>query len=596
MARHLDRIYTPGIVWDPREPLPAELHPVHNRGQYGRDASDAHALRLNLIAEAAPHVEDSGVFRGGIGTPLPHIAQPPGTLQVQAAATWPVAGSGARTLPRFTVQQQGRNILPPLSVAVDASIVQDTTRVAVTQRFWNDSSIPIKEAAFTFPLPTGCTVTEFSCRIGTNKIIRGTVKPREQAREDFQNHIYNHDTAAGLLEQDTSEIFTTTLGNIPEGTEVKVNLTYITVLKHRFADSRNATTLTLPTSIAPRYGEAPEEYNDAATANVSQGLTLEVEIIESEKIISIASPSHAIAVERRHGPRQAESFADLAGDANCSHVETATVKLESGPMFLEKDFVLDIVTMPNGTAENPQAWLEEHPTLPNHKALMLTLPPKLLARNAPPMQRSEILFLVDCSGSMEDKIVSLKSAMQFFLKGIPEGRKFNIWCFGSGYTSWQPQSVDYTEETLRSAVSWVDHNLGAHMGGTELLGAIHAIVAARVKELMTDVIVLTDGETWRLDETLAYIQKTRNITEGRVRFFALGIGRAVSHALVDGIAKAGGGYAEVVQEASHGGWEDRVVSMAQAALMSAHLGPLHLEFTIQDTNGNTRSRSSASWW
>jgi hypothetical protein len=494
-------------------------------------------------------------------------------------------------LPSFTVEQQGRNVLPPLSVAVDASIVQDTARVAVTQRFRNDSSIPIKEAAFTFPLPAGCTVTDFSCRIGTNKIIRGTVKPREEAREAFQNHIRNHDTAAGLLEQDTSEIFTTTLGNIPEGTEVRVNLTYITILKHRFADGRNATTLTLPTSIAPRYGNAPEEYNNAAAVNVAQGLTLDIEVIESETIASIASPSHAIVFERRRGPRHAESFADLAGDDHRSHVETASVKLASGPIFLDKDFVLDIVTTPDDKAENPQAWLEEHPTLPNHKALMLTLPPKVLARNARPMQRSEILFLADCSGSMSDKIASLKSAMQFFLKGIPEGRKFNIWCFGTSYTSWQPHSVDYTEETLRSALAWVDNNFGAHMGGTELLPAIQAIVAARARDLMADIIVLTDGETWRLDETLGYVEKTRQLGEGRVRFFALGIGRAVSHALVDGIAKAGGGYAEVVQEASQGGWEDRLVSMAQAALMSAHLGPLHLAFTVQDEKGNTRSRS-----
>jgi hypothetical protein len=45
---------------------------------------------------------------------------------------------------------------------------------------------------------------------------------------------------------------------------------------------------------------------------------------------------------------------------------------------------------------------------------------------------------------------------------------------------------------------------------------------------------------WRLDETIDFIQQTRKTTEGRVRFFALGIGDAVSHELVEGIAKAGG--------------------------------------------------------
>jgi len=577
MASRWNQIFTAGIVWDPQEPLPAELQ--------GYDHGIIRGRSVNLNAAAA-RVDDNVKFLDGrnAGTGL------------QATATWPIAAPSTRedrALPRYTVQEPGRNVLPPLSVTVDASIVQDTARVTVTQLFWNDSSIPIKEAAFTFPLPTGCTVTDFSCRVGTNTIIRGTIKPREEARETFEHHIRHRDTAAGLLEQDTPEIFTTTLGNIPEKTKVKVNLTYITILKHRFADSKNVTTLTIPTSIAPRYGDAPEEYNNAATKDIRQGLTLEVEVVEAEQITSITSPSHAIATERRRGARNAESFADLAGENGRSKVETASVKLESGSMFLDKDFVLDIATKSAGGAENPQAWLEQHPTMPNHKALMLTLPPGFLTKSAAPMQRSEILFLADRSGSMSDKIVSLKSAMQFFLKGIPEGRRFNIWCFGTDYTSWQPRSVDYTKKTLNSALTWVDQQFAANMGGTELLPAIKAIVGARDKSLMTDVIVLTDGETWRLDQTLDFIQKTRGTTEGRVRFFALGIGKAVSHALVDGIAKAGGGYADVVQEASQGGWEDRVVSMAKAALMSAHAGPLHLEFDIRDENGTTRSKLSS---
>ncbi|KAK4040828.1 von Willebrand factor type A domain-containing protein [Parachaetomium inaequale] len=562
----LDKIFAAGIVWDPEEPLPHELQDsVH--GYY----NFAGRSDVNLELFKLPGQYPEGVQVAHKDRELPSIPQP-----VQAAATWP-----------------GRHLLPPLSVTVDASIVQDTARVSVSQLFWNDSGVPIKEAAFTFPLPAGCTVTDFSCRIGTNKIIRGAVKPREEARDAFKQHIRTHETAAGLLEQDTPDIFTTTLGNVPEKTKVKVSLTYIAVLKHRFADSRNVTTLTLPTSIAPRFGEAPEEYNDAASTNVPQGLTLDIEIVESENITSVDSPSHAITVARRRGARDAESFADLAGEGNRSTVETASVKLETGHMFLDKDFVLDIVTAPDGGTENPQAWLEEHPTFANHKTLMLTLPPGFLARNAPPMQRSEILFLADRSGSMKDKIAALKSAMQFFLKGIPEGRKFNIWSFGSHYTYWQPQSVDYTEQTLNSALSWVANDLKANMGGTELLPAIQAIVDARDRALMTDVIILTDGQTWRMEQTMDYIQKTHGLTEGRIRFFALGIGKAVSHALVDGIAKAGGGYADVVQEASQGGWEDRVVSMAKAALMSAHLGPVHLAFNIQDENGNTRSSTLA---
>jgi hypothetical protein len=193
MARYqntLNRIFSAGIVWDPNEPLPEELQ--------------------------------EGLFRpGGESQPILNELQFPRVHEPfrghQVAATLPIKGT-KKNLPRFTVQEQGRNVLPPLSVTVDASIVQDTARVTVTQLFWNDSGIPIKKAAFTFPLATGCTVTDFSCRIGTNKIIKGAVKPKEEARDAFRDHIRQHETAAGLLEQDTPEIFTTTLGNVPEKT------------------------------------------------------------------------------------------------------------------------------------------------------------------------------------------------------------------------------------------------------------------------------------------------------------------------------------------------------------------------------------------
>jgi len=98
---------------------------------------------------------------------------------------------------------------------------------------------------------------------------------------------------------------------------------------------------------------------------------------------------------------------------------------------------------------------------------------------------------------------------------------------------------------------------------------------------MTDIVVLTDGEVYNLDHTVNFVKEIRDSTEGRVRFFSLGIGNAVSHTLVEGIAKAGGGYAEVIPAASKGGWEDRLVAMLKASLAS-HLGPLRIEVDGND--------------
>ncbi|KAH6626529.1 von Willebrand factor type A domain-containing protein [Chaetomium sp. MPI-SDFR-AT-0129] len=601
-------IYAAGIFWDPDEPLPAELqHELHQQESYGHDVHTHIALHTRIPGTSpGPYAQ----FDAGYGSAKPKtlVRHPP------------------TPLPQFTVQEPGRNVLPPRTVTADVSIVQDTAKVAVTQLFWNDASAPIKEAAFTFPLPNGCTVTEFTCRIGNSKIIRGAVKPKDDARQAFRKHIRTHDTAAGLLEQATPEIFTTTLGNLPAQTKVQVQLTYITVLKHRFTpdDSQTTiTTLTLPTSIAPRYGQTPKDVDiAAASTNVPEGLTLNVEIIEAGRITTVTSPSsHAITVTRQRGSQTAQSFADLAGQTVESKVETASVVLADGPVLLEKDFVLDIASS-TGTSDDedeaadsetqrPQAWLEHHPTLANHKTLMLTLPPKCLT-TAPlpdppttttPLNTHEILLLADRSGSMRRKIPALQSALHYFLKGIPLNRVFNIWCFGTSYSSWQPASVAYTQENLKNGLSWVQSpQFQANMGGTELFPALEAMLGPIMEEeedshhddeggsekgkkgkKIVDVIILTDGQTWRLEQTIELVRKARDRSGGRVRVFALGIGNRVSHALVDGLAKAGGGYAEVVPEGiAAEGWEERVVGMTKAALVSRHLGPVRVVFGVRE--------------
>jgi hypothetical protein len=50
---------------------------------------------------------------------------------------------------------------------------------------------------------------------------------------------------------------------------------------------------------------------------VPEGLTSKVEIVESEKVHSIDSHTHKIAVDRRLGKENADDFADLAGEGEC---------------------------------------------------------------------------------------------------------------------------------------------------------------------------------------------------------------------------------------------------------------------------------------
>ncbi|KIW64497.1 hypothetical protein PV04_09426 [Phialophora macrospora] len=537
-----------GIVWDHREPFPLDL--VEGFGaECIAQPPDIDVQPFNAIPE--------------------HVRQPNDHHPVHRVGP-------SRD---FIIRQGNRNILPPLSTSLTARIIDDTAKIMITQLYWNTSNAPIHKGAYTFPLPSGCTVTDFHCRIGRDKVVKAEVKPKLQAREAFNRAVNNNQTA-GLLEQDTPEIFTSMLGNIPANTKLKVEISFVTLLNHRFADQLSTTILTVPTYIAGRYGEPPLDFQTSSQSGFLRGLSVQIEVVAKQPIQRISSDTHRITVEQGVTRRQFTNWQQFVAAADTHDLPTSIVRLKEDSIFLDRDFVLEISTQPRDGFEAPHAWLEEHPFLENQKAVMLTIPPNLMLRNASSSDDGEILFVADRSGSMTSKIESLKSALVFFLKGIPQGRKFNVWCFGSEYTSLWPQSQEYSDQTLGAALTFVQTQFRANMGGTELLRALQEITRARDQSRMADVVVLTDGEVWRLDDTIDFVRKTRDDTGGQVRFFALGIGNAVSHALVEGIAKAGGGYAEVIPAASQGGWEDRVVAMLRAPLVG-HLGPLKIELDTE---------------
>ncbi|KAM5341333.1 hypothetical protein ACJ41O_014364 [Fusarium nematophilum] len=548
----------PGIRYDPREPPPPGLDSGYINAHF------VHAGHGGREPDALPpwgsrsHADSSRQRNWGVG--------------------------GAAEVGKHAQEPPKEGLLSPLSTSVKAQVIQDTAKFTVTQVFGNKSH-DIQQAVYQFPLPLDATVTGFDCRIGPNKIVRGKVKAREDARREFDD-ARRWGRTGGLMEQQTAEIFTITLANIPSHTKIQAELSFMCLLKHRVEADHQVFTLTLPTFIAPRYGDAPPGIRISTQG--SRFLSVGVDVLTVEDLLSVKSETHAIKYSMGAGPKPCQTWdAFISGhDNDVASPRAATVELEDRLTSLDKDLVIAINTALSDNAEAPQACLETHPTLENHQALMLTLPPELMTATANSTNDGEIIFLADRSGSMDDKINSLKSAMLFFINGIPRGRRFNIWCFGSEHTSLWPQSRRLDEASRQEAMAYVRDEFASDMGGTEILPPLKEICNATGDHRTMDVIVLTDGEVWSAPETIGFVRSRRVISKGAARFFSLGIGHAVSHELVEGIAKAGGGYAEVITSASSGGWEDRVVTVLKAATTS-HIGRLsmRLEWEEQDNLG-----------
>ena len=60
--------------------------------------------------------------------------------------------------------------------------------------------------------------------------------------------------------------------------------------------------------------------------------------------------------------------------------------------------------------------------------------------------------------------------------------KFNVVVFGSSWQFMSPKCQDYTEETAAAAVAWIQTNVHANWGGTEIAGTLQAIYQTPISD------------------------------------------------------------------------------------------------------------------
>lgn len=458
-----------------------------------------------------------------------------------------------------------RQYLPLVTLSAHVTVLSSVARTQLTQTFFNPTTGPVC-LRYTFPLYDGVSVVGFTCTINNDRVIQGVVQETQQARNTFNDAISRGETA-GLFEQlpDASDVFTTTVGNVPAGAEIKVDIIVLGELKH---DAEiDGVRYTLPTRIAPRYGALPGGLASSPLQHGPSGgiaIKVDVEMQADSAITSLISPSHPIGITIGSTSSALSAQETIAEPR--PQLASATLFLATN--FLHNDFVLEIKAT---HISSPVAILETHPTIPGQRALMTTLVPKFNL----PSERPEIVFVCDQSGSMEGrKIMNLKTALRLFLKSLPVGVKFNICSFGDYHSFlFREGSRTYDADTLNIAMQAVD-GIRANFGGTELFAPIQATFDKRDAQLDLEVFVLTDGQIWNQSQLFDMVDARQEETPGSSRVFTLGIGEGVSSALIEGLARAGNGFAQTVGDNEK--LDKKVIRMLKAAL-TPHISDYILE-------------------
>ncbi|KAK5583669.1 hypothetical protein RB653_005267 [Dictyostelium firmibasis] len=397
------------------------------------------------------------------------------------------------------------------------SEMNDSCVVSVwTQKYSNESSSPV-EAIYQIPLAPYAAVSDFSV-ILKDKVLKGKIKENSKAKEKYNDAIASGGQA--FLAEKVEGFFKLQIGNLPPQEDVTVNITITSEIGthleslhfclHRFIFPQNSF-----------------KFNYTLNASLSTPIET-IELDNYKPTITYKDESKTKA--------------------------TITISTDNG---VKSNIIAIIVPK---YSEKPESFIEFSP-IDKSYAVALNFYPNFSVGLDEVDQKSEFVFVLDCSGSMSGKpIEKSKMALEICMRSLNENSKFNIVCFGSSFTKLFETSKHYNDETLEKASQYISR-IDANLGGTELLEPIVDILSKESDpEYPRQVFILTDGEISNRDKLIDYVGKEANTT----RIFTYGIGSYVDQELIVGVSKACKGYYEMIKENSD--MEEKVMKLISIAM------------------------------
>jgi len=474
--------------------------------------------------------------------------------------------------------KDAKTAIPLKSLHASVSIVNTISRVKYTQNYYNDSDNVI-ETEFFFPISSDACFDSFEATFN-DTTIRGVIKKKEQAKEEYKEAIAQGRTAAySEINEETGDIMKIMIGNIPPKTTVAITYSYIQKLEvaaNKFLCFRLFSTIT------PRYNGNMQDALKADIALLSSyptissqdpeayPWTIEAEIQSASPISFVKSPSHNIT--------------PVYGNEN----HTCKVTLESKePQYPNKDFILLF------TNENKQDKIdymltpfeEGYCAMVNVRADFQSASNEKVYENLVKAKeieseysmdevKGEFVFLIDRSGSMSgDRIEMARDSLSLFLKSLPQDSWFDVVSFGDSYLSLNGVSLKYSQESLEQSVKQVE-KFRADMGGTEIYDALNKVFNAPIKTgYPRSVFLLTDGGVSNTSQVLNLIKANSH----KSKVFTIGIGNGCSQELITQGAACGRGKHEFV--ANNSEVYEKVIS-----LLNASLSPCYSDISLESNN------------
>ena len=416
--------------------------------------------------------------------------------------------------------------LPLKHTEVTAEISGFVTRVKVVQTFTNPYKDPI-EAIYVFPLPQNAAVGHMQIRIA-DRVIKGVIKKRAEAKQIYEAAKQAGKTTA-LLEQERPNIFSQSVANIMPGSDILVEITYDEVLTYE----NGGYEFSFPMVVGPRFIPGTDQVPDASRITPpvlkpgersGHDINLTVKLKAGVPVQSIECPSHRTLISP-------VAVAGSAMDGLCE------IHLEPRDTIPNKDFVLRYRV----AGPKPQmASLAYQGSFGGYFMLMFQ-PPEL--RDTTPVTPKEMVFVMDCSGSMSGEPIALaKKAVRYALENLNSNDTFQIIRFSESASPFAQEPLLATQENIRRGLSYINGLNGE--GGTMMIEGIKAALDYPHRDNRLRIVCfMTDGYIGNEAEIL---QAIKDRIGDDTRLFSFGVGSSVNRYLLERMGEVGRGEVQYV--------------------------------------------------
>ncbi|CAF3055507.1 unnamed protein product [Rotaria sp. Silwood2] len=442
-------------------------------------------------------------------------------------------------------------LVPLKSFHIRAQIVDATVEVVLYQVYHNTSSTPI-EVKYVFPLDENSTVCGFEAHIN-NKVIKGVVKEKEQAKQEYREAI-KKGHGAYLMHQEQAQVFSVAVGNLPANNEVIIKITYVAELEIENDDI----IFRLPAKMASWQSKKAMESKD-------QSIVRSIDIVDEKvefsfkasirmpyEITKLFSPTHRL----RRKLTDCIAMIELVDNVLIDRDFVLSISLKSAnlPRISNETLLLD--------DDNGKTTSNNH----NSQACMLTFYPRF-ETTTNSNEQVEIIFIVDVSNSMDGTHVQqAKQLTHLFLTNLKVGDTntlFNVVTFGSDNDECFPVSTSTTKENLDKAKHFVLHSL-IHRGNTDLFAILHRYsLLPSSSKFGRQFILLSDGHIHDLNSILALLEHRSTMRHDRL--FTCAIGNVANKHGLKQLANgaSGGGLTTIFDSNYRSRWKMKVLNILE---------------------------------